>query len=92
MLFAVFFYSIYDIEKKIKTAEKFRYPHFETVNWFAAKRLLQEINEINVEERRCPETLLVGIKALLSSLKHWNTEKDVCCLIMLTGLFKLRCL
>lgn len=68
---------IYEIEKKVKTAEKFRYPRFETINWFAAKKLLQQINQLNVEERRCPDSLLVGLKALLSSLKHWNTEKDV---------------
>lgn len=38
---------------------------------------MQQINELNVEERKCPEILLVGLKALLASLKHWNTEKDV---------------
>lgn len=61
----------------MKTVAKFRYPYFESINWFAARHLLQEINELNVEERKCPDSLLVGLKALLSTLKHWNTEKDV---------------
>ncbi|XP_022901200.2 lysine-specific demethylase 7B-like isoform X1 [Onthophagus taurus] len=68
--------QVYDIEKKIKTTEKFLYPHFEMINWFAAQKLLTQITEINSEEKRCPSTLLTGLKSLLSSLKQWNTEKD----------------
>lgn len=70
-------FSVYEIEKKIKTAEKFCFPFFETINWFAGRRLLQQINELNVEERKCPNTLLVGLKGLMATLKQWNTEKDV---------------
>lgn len=70
-------FSVYEIEKKIKTAHKFRYPHFETINWFAAQSLYQQIGELNAEEKKCPNTLLVSLKSLMSSLKHWNTEKDV---------------
>ncbi|KAF5276696.1 hypothetical protein FQA39_LY06500 [Lamprigera yunnana] len=68
--------QIYDIEKKIKTVEKFRFPYFETINWFAAQKLYQQMQELNAEEKKCPAVLLVGLKALLSTLKHWNLEKD----------------
>ncbi|KAF5283043.1 hypothetical protein FQR65_LT14104 [Abscondita terminalis] len=68
--------QIYEIEKKVKTAEKFRFPFFETINWFAAQKLYQEISEINVAEKKCPGTLLTGLKALLTVLKQWNMEKD----------------
>lgn len=61
----------------MKTPAKFRYPFFETINWFAAKRLLKELKELNCEEKKCPPYFLRGIKALLSILKQWNTEKDV---------------
>lgn len=47
------------------------------VNWFAGAYLLEQIIEINLEESRCPENLLIGLKALHHSLKHWNNEKDV---------------
>lgn len=65
------------MEKKIKTEQKFLYPNFEMINWFAATNLLQQLTEINFEERRCPDYLLVGMKALQQALKQWNNEKDV---------------
>lgn len=53
------------------------YPNFEMINWLAAAKLLQQISELNLDERKCPSYLLLGLKQLLSTLKHWNTEKDV---------------
>ncbi|KAK4871652.1 hypothetical protein RN001_015776 [Aquatica leii] len=68
--------QIYDIEKKVKTVEKFRFPYFESINWFAGQKLYQQIHDLNVEEKKCPGTLLTGLKSLLSALKQWNMEKD----------------
>lgn len=62
----------------MKTPAKFQYPGFETINWFAAKKLLKELKELNNEGKKCPTYLLQGVKALLSILKQWNTDKDVC--------------
>lgn len=70
-------YRIYELEKKMKTPAKFQYPGFETINWFAAKKLLKELKELNNEGKKCPAYLLQGVKALLSILKQWNTDKDV---------------
>lgn len=61
----------------MKTPTKFQYPGFETVNWFAAKKLLKELKELNNEEKKCPPYFLQGVRALLSILKQWNTDKDV---------------
>lgn len=69
--------QIYDIEKKIKTHEKFKFPLFETINWYAAKKLMTILKELNAEEKKCPNNFLAGLKALLTVLKQWNTEKDV---------------
>jgi lysine-specific demethylase PHF8 len=69
--------TVYDIEKKVKTDAKYRYPNFELINWFAAVHLLKKISEHNTEERKCPSNLLVGLKTLLITLKQWNSEKDV---------------
>ncbi|CAH1955521.1 unnamed protein product [Acanthoscelides obtectus] len=68
--------SVYEIEKKIKTAKKYLYPNFEMINWFAATYLLEQLTEINMLGSRCPEYLLAGMKALLQTLKQWNSEKD----------------
>ncbi|XP_076394484.1 histone lysine demethylase PHF8 isoform X1 [Megachile rotundata] len=68
--------QIYELEKKMKTPAKFQYPGFETINWFAAKKLLKELKELNNEEKKCPAYLLQGVKALLAILKQWNTDKD----------------
>ncbi|KAJ8914763.1 hypothetical protein NQ315_013266 [Exocentrus adspersus] len=68
--------SCYEIEKKTKTEKKYLYPNFEMINWFAGAYLLGQIMKINIEESRCPENLLIGLKALHHSLKHWNNEKD----------------
>lgn len=70
---------MYDIEKKIKTVAKFRYPNFELINWFAATHLLKKISDLNSEDRKCPSNILVGLKTLLITLKQWNSEKDVGC-------------
>ncbi|XP_043676131.1 histone lysine demethylase PHF8-like isoform X4 [Vespula pensylvanica] len=68
--------QIYELERKMKTPTKFQYPGFETVNWFAAKKLLKELKELNNEEKKCPPYFLQGVRALLSILKQWNTDKD----------------
>ncbi|KAI4489620.1 hypothetical protein M0802_010930 [Mischocyttarus mexicanus] len=68
--------QIYELERKMKTPSKFQYPGFETINWFAAKKLLKELKELNNEERKCPPYFLKGVRALLSILKQWNTDKD----------------
>ncbi|KAI4489085.1 hypothetical protein M0804_004583 [Polistes exclamans] len=68
--------QIYELERKMKTPAKFQYPGFETINWFAAKKLLKELKELNNEERKCPPYFLQGVRALLSILKQWNTDKD----------------
>ncbi|XP_076276879.1 histone lysine demethylase PHF8 isoform X2 [Lasioglossum baleicum] len=68
--------QIYELERKMKTPAKFQYPGFETINWFAAKKLLKELKELNNEGKKCPPYLLQGVKALLSILKQWNTDKD----------------
>ncbi|XP_044574433.1 lysine-specific demethylase PHF2-like [Cotesia glomerata] len=68
--------QIYELERKVKTPQKFQYPGFETINWFAAKRLLKELKELNREDKKCPSYFLQGVKALLAILKQWNTDKD----------------
>ena len=86
---AMLFRRIYELEKKMKTPFKFQYPCFETINWFAAKRLLKELKDLNSEAKKCPNYFLLGVKALLSILKQWNTDKDVRFLIETCTLYWL---
>ncbi|GLV43139.1 Lysine demethylase 2 [Carabus blaptoides fortunei] len=68
--------QVYDIEKKINTAERFKFPAFEAVNWYAAKKIMHQLKELNSEDKKCPNYILTGVKALLAVLKQWNTDKD----------------
>lgn len=81
-------FRIYEIEKKTKTVEKFRFPQFETINWFAAQSLCEQMHELNVQEKTCPSLLLVGLKVLLPALKLWNTEKDVSAVVRISNKIK----
>ncbi|KAG1675211.1 Lysine-specific demethylase 7B [Nymphon striatum] len=67
---------IYEMEKRIKTPEKFKFPLFQTTNWYAAKHVFDQIKVFNEESVTCPEYLLLGAKSLSSSLKAWTQEKD----------------
>lgn len=69
--------QVYEIEKKIKVAAKFKYPAFEAINWYAAKKIMTQLKEINTDDKKCPAYFLLGIKSLLAVLKQWNTDKDV---------------
>lgn len=53
------------------------FPTFESINWFAAERLVIILTGINLTEQKCPNYLSAGLKALAACLKIWNAEKDV---------------
>ncbi|XP_054280109.1 histone lysine demethylase PHF8-like [Macrosteles quadrilineatus] len=68
--------QIYEIEKKMRTPGKFRFPAFETINWYAAKQLCEELRMLNDESSKVPAYLLQGVKALLVTLKQWSQDRD----------------
>ncbi|RZF32794.1 hypothetical protein LSTR_LSTR011440 [Laodelphax striatellus] len=68
--------QIYEMEKKMETPEKFRFPGFETVNWFAAREICKELKMINKNATQVPQYLLIGVKALLVALKQWHQDKN----------------
>ena len=76
----LFNYRVYDIEERIKTPRKFRFPQFEPVNWLAAQKLKNDLSDLNSDSTLCPSHLLSGIKALLQALKLWlpDLETKVC--------------
>ncbi|XP_054844233.1 lysine-specific demethylase 7A isoform X1 [Eublepharis macularius] len=66
----------YEMEKRLKTPDLFKFPFFEAICWFVAKNLLETLKELR-EDGFQPQTFLVqGVKALLTALKLWM-KKDL---------------
>lgn len=68
---------VYAIEKSTKAPLKFMFPFFETIHWFAGERLVDDLKDMNSQGTRCPEHLIVGVRALIISLKSWSLENTV---------------
>lgn len=56
---------------------RFRFPLFQTLHWFAAVRLVEDLRDLNKKGSRCPELLIRGIRALVAALKMWYHNKEV---------------
>uniref|UniRef100_A0ACB8FMM2 Lysine-specific demethylase 7A n=1 Tax=Sphaerodactylus townsendi TaxID=933632 RepID=A0ACB8FMM2_9SAUR len=66
----------YEMEKRLKTPDLFKFPFFEAICWFVAKNLLETLKELR-EDGFQPQTFLVqGVKALVTALKLWM-KKDL---------------
>ena len=73
---STFLHRVYDIEERIKTPKKFRFPQFEAVNWLAAQKLKNDLSDLNSDSTLCPSHLISGIKALLQALKSWLPDLE----------------
>uniref|UniRef100_A0A3B4BKY3 JmjC domain-containing protein n=1 Tax=Periophthalmus magnuspinnatus TaxID=409849 RepID=A0A3B4BKY3_9GOBI len=64
----------YEIEKRLSTAELFKFPNFETVCWYVGKHLLDTFRLR--ENRRHPASYLVhGAKALNNAFRSWTRKE-----------------
>uniref|UniRef100_A0AAQ5ZII3 [Histone H3]-dimethyl-L-lysine(36) demethylase n=1 Tax=Amphiprion ocellaris TaxID=80972 RepID=A0AAQ5ZII3_AMPOC len=67
----------YEIEKRLSTADLFKFPNFETVCWYVGKHLLDTFRGLR-ENRRHPATYLVhGAKALNNAFRTWTRKEDI---------------
>ncbi|XP_023693280.2 histone lysine demethylase PHF8 [Paramormyrops kingsleyae] len=67
----------YEIEKRLSTADLFRFPNFETVCWYVGKHLLDTLRGLR-ENRRPPASYLVhGAKALNNAFRSWTRKEAV---------------
>ncbi|TNM87119.1 histone lysine demethylase PHF8 [Takifugu flavidus] len=65
----------YEIEKRLSTADLFRFPNFETVCWYVGKHLLDTFRGLR-ENRRHPAAYLVhGAKALNNAFRGWTRKE-----------------
>ncbi|EFX82823.1 hypothetical protein DAPPUDRAFT_302352 [Daphnia pulex] len=68
--------KIYNIEVASKAPIRFRFPSFQTLHWFAAERIVEDLRDMNSKGSRCQEQFIRGIRALAAALKSWTIEKD----------------
>lgn len=67
----------YEMEKRLKTPDLFKFPFFEAICWFVAKSLLETLKELK-EDGFQPQSYLVrGVKALHTALKLWMKKELV---------------
>ncbi|XP_065509370.1 LOW QUALITY PROTEIN: histone lysine demethylase PHF8 [Caloenas nicobarica] len=66
----------YELERRLSTAENFKFPNFETICWYVGRHLLDTFRGLR-ENRRHPAAYLVhGAKALAAAFRAW-TRKEV---------------
>ncbi|PIK41683.1 putative histone lysine demethylase PHF8 [Apostichopus japonicus] len=70
--------KVYDLEKRLKTPQRFQFPWFETTIWFAAKHLIQRIKEDNVDESsKSISYLLDSTRVMVNTLKSWTSRREL---------------
>uniref|UniRef100_A0A8B9H0X7 PHD finger protein 8 n=1 Tax=Astyanax mexicanus TaxID=7994 RepID=A0A8B9H0X7_ASTMX len=67
----------YEIEKRLSTADLFKFPNFETVCWYVGKHILDTFRGLR-ENRRHPASYLVnGAKALNNAFRSWTRKESL---------------
>ncbi|XP_066525076.1 lysine-specific demethylase 7A isoform X1 [Hoplias malabaricus] len=61
----------YEMERRLKTPELFKFPYFEAISWYVAKNLLETLRDLREDKCQPQEYLVDGVKALISALKIW---------------------
>ncbi|XP_062863370.1 lysine-specific demethylase 7A isoform X2 [Trichomycterus rosablanca] len=61
----------YEMERRLKTPDLFKFPYFQAISWYVAKNLLKTLKELREEKCQPQDYLVTGVKALISSLKTW---------------------
>ncbi|KAG8447778.1 hypothetical protein GDO86_015043 [Hymenochirus boettgeri] len=65
----------YEIEKRLSTADLFKFPNFESICWYVGKHLLDTFRGLRENRRQPASYLLHGAKALNTAFKSW-TKKE----------------
>ncbi|KAJ8381761.1 hypothetical protein SKAU_G00025390 [Synaphobranchus kaupii] len=61
----------YEMERRLKTPDLFKFPYFEAICWYVAKNLLETLKELREDSCQPPAYLMEGVKALTTALKNW---------------------
>uniref|UniRef100_A0A915A5A9 JmjC domain-containing protein n=1 Tax=Parascaris univalens TaxID=6257 RepID=A0A915A5A9_PARUN len=68
---------VYEMEMFLATDDRFMFPSFELVNWYAAACLLKLFTEANTRKEVVQSCLVSGAKALVASLNRWIARDEV---------------
>ncbi|GAB1606736.1 histone lysine demethylase PHF8-like [Argonauta hians] len=68
--------KVYEIERHVKTPEKYLFPSFETICWYAAKYVLDILKDCEEDGRKASNYVISGAKSLAQHLKSWTQRKD----------------
>uniref|UniRef100_UPI00358F12BC histone lysine demethylase PHF8-like isoform X3 n=1 Tax=Myxine glutinosa TaxID=7769 RepID=UPI00358F12BC len=69
-------FRVSEMEKRLKTADMFAFPNFETLCWYTAQSFLDTFRELRSKGTQPPAYLIQGTKSLNSTLRSW-TRKEV---------------
>jgi hypothetical protein len=73
VLLKLFPSRIRDLEEKMRIPVKFKFPHYESVNWYASQKLLDYLKSFSSGgDRTCPSFLISGARQLAKTLKNWT--------------------
>ncbi|KAM6986360.1 lysine-specific demethylase 7B-like isoform 1-T1 [Aplochiton taeniatus] len=61
----------YEMERRLKTPDLFKFPYFEAICWYVAKNHLETLKELREDNCVPPAYLVDGVKALITALKNW---------------------
>uniref|UniRef100_A0AAY4E3L2 Uncharacterized protein n=1 Tax=Denticeps clupeoides TaxID=299321 RepID=A0AAY4E3L2_9TELE len=61
----------YEMERRLKTPDLFKFPYFEAICWYVAKNLQENLKELREDRFQPPEYLIKGVTALIGALKSW---------------------
>ncbi|XP_067347310.1 lysine-specific demethylase 7A isoform X2 [Channa argus] len=61
----------YEMERRLKTPDLFKFPYFEAICWYVAKNLLEMLKELREDNCTPPAYIVEGVKALILAVKTW---------------------
>ncbi|XP_041035518.1 histone lysine demethylase PHF8 isoform X2 [Carcharodon carcharias] len=61
----------YEIEKRLNTADLFKFPNFETICWYVGKHLLDTFRGLRENQRHPANYLVHGAKSLNVAFRSW---------------------
>ncbi|XP_032444997.1 lysine-specific demethylase 7A [Xiphophorus hellerii] len=61
----------YEMERRLKTPDLFKFPYFEAICWYVAKNLLEMLKELREDSYPPPTYLVDGVRALIGALRTW---------------------
>ncbi|KAG8554568.1 hypothetical protein GDO81_003833 [Engystomops pustulosus] len=67
----------YEIEKRLSTADLFKFPNFESICWYVGKHLLDIFRGLRENRRHPASYLLHGAKALNTAFKAWTKKEAI---------------